>query len=120
MISASNLRRVANDGPKTPKQLERRQIKLEVAHAFLAQSVKRRQRYAAIFSKLEQWGIPVMRASYERLLEVPETIIEVMRFVGADVREVQVQFFTFRRPTALGQRSWRLMRGNGQWNEKAS
>jgi len=70
--------------------LKPRELQLSMAQAHSDQGRKRSQRYAAAFSRLEQWGIPVMRVSYERLLEVPETMIQVMRFVGANVSEVQV------------------------------
>jgi hypothetical protein len=48
----------------------------------------RGQRYRAAFAKLEQWGIPVMHISYERLLQRPETMNEVMRFTGVNDSEV--------------------------------
>jgi hypothetical protein len=48
----------------------------------------RGQRYRAAFAKLEQWGIPGMHISYERLLQRPETMNEVMRFIGVNDSEV--------------------------------
>jgi hypothetical protein len=94
VISESDLRVPAWEKPEKTVAFQHSgaatQLPLVQLQQYHAQWLKRRQRYAAAFSRLEQWGIPVMRISYERLLEVPETMIEVMRFVGADVSEVAV------------------------------
>jgi hypothetical protein len=102
------------------KSLGPKPLKLDMAQEFQARAVKRAQRYAAAFSKLEQWGIPVMRVSYERLLQVPDTMIEVMRFVGTDVSEVQVSESSHSAGPHLVKKAGReFTRVSRQWIETA-
>jgi hypothetical protein len=92
-ISESNLRsqRLSTDIRNAHEKTLKAKLHLGLRNlqAEHGQWVMRERRYRAAFAKLEQWGIPVMHVSYERLLERPETMNAVMRFVGVDDTEVE-------------------------------